>query len=142
MHEKHACKTCDAKSATDSKLWNMLSLSPSACANSGSCTEAGEESCLAVRTVGLRPGSQNSTSPTNLSTVALAKPEEWKIRAGMCHEKAIPSSPLSQAPHPYFCLLVGHVQLDDPQAPETQHVQNNTSAPLSLPASFSSSLCV
>lgn len=47
----------------------------------------------------------------------------------MCHEKGIPPSPLSQAPHPCFCLLVGYVQLDDPQAPETQHLQNNTLAP-------------
>ena len=46
----------------------------------------GQESCFAARTVRLHPGSQNSTSPTNLSTLALAKPEEWKLNRSVSYE--------------------------------------------------------
>lgn len=46
----------------------------------------GEQSSLAVRTVRLHPGSPDSTSPTNLSTLALAKPEEWKLNRNVSYE--------------------------------------------------------
>lgn len=51
----------------------------------------------------------------------------------MCHRKDIPlafSLP-SSTPVSLFCLPVGHLQSDEPQAPQTQHVLNETSLPLS-----------
>ena len=47
--------------------------------NFGPHAEVEEESCVTVRAGSLHPGLQNSTPPTNLSTVALAKPQEWKL---------------------------------------------------------------
>lgn len=51
-----------------------------ACANSGPHTEAEEETCLALRTGRLYTQDLRIALPaTNLSTVALAKPQEWRL---------------------------------------------------------------
>lgn len=46
-----------------------------------------EEVCLAVRALRPHPGPQNSASPTNLSTVAFAKPTEWKLNRNVSSER-------------------------------------------------------
>lgn len=49
--------------------------------------EARQESSLAVGTVRLLPGFQEGTSPTDLSTVTLAKPQEWERNRNVSEEK-------------------------------------------------------